>query len=119
MFALGIRSSAATTWAYEAPKKCKWIYFSLETLGLLNKLAPKHINRHQVTRYAKRHGLVLPKYMRKVSWRLMVKSMSREAARFVQSRFGELRVSEARYEDLLGEADEQYPRYLEMLRKHF
>ncbi|MEM4561809.1 MAG: hypothetical protein QW123_02910 [Desulfurococcaceae archaeon] len=38
--------------------------------------------------------------------------MPREVARFIQSRFGELRVSEARYEDLLSEADEHYPRYL-------
>jgi intergrase/recombinase len=42
--------------------------------------------------------------------------MPREVARFIQSRFGELRVSEARYEDLLGEADQYYPIYLEKLR---
>ncbi len=72
------------------------------------------------TRYAsnaRRHGLVLPKYMRKASWRLMVKTMNREAARFIQSRFGELRVSEARYEDLLSEADQQYPAYLKLLEE--
>ncbi|MEM1831547.1 MAG: hypothetical protein QXX12_03155 [Nanopusillaceae archaeon] len=35
--------------------------------------------------------------------------MPREVARFIQSRFGELRVSEARYEEyLLSEADERY-----------
>ena len=43
-----------------------------------------------------------------------MKAMPREVARFIQSRFGELRVSEARYEDLLGEADEEYPKYLGM-----
>jgi intergrase/recombinase len=101
----------------EETKPCEWIYFSTETLGLLSRVAPRHINRHQVRKYAKRHNLVLPKYVRKVSWRLMVKAMSREAARFIQSRFGELRVSEARYEDLLGEADQQYPAYLELLLK--
>jgi intergrase/recombinase len=47
----------------------------------------------------------------------MVRSMGREVARFVQSRLGELKVSEARYEDLLGEADEYYPRYLALLRE--
>jgi len=30
----------------------------------------------------------------------MIKSMSREATRFMQFRFGELKISEARYEDL-------------------
>jgi intergrase/recombinase len=55
--------------------------------------------------------------MRKVSWRIMVQAMPREVARFIQSRFGELRVSEARYEDLLSEADSYYPKYLEKLRE--
>jgi len=65
--------------------------------------------------YAKRHSLLAPKYMRKISWRLMVKAMNREVARFIQSRFGELRISEARYEDLLSEADEHYPKYIEII----
>ncbi len=60
----------------------------------------------------KRHSLVLPKYMRKIAWRVMVKVMPREVARVIQDGFGELRVSEARYEDLLEEADEAYPAYL-------
>jgi intergrase/recombinase len=47
----------------------------------------------------------------------MVRVMPREVARFIESRFGELKVSEARYEDLLGEADNYYPRYLEELNK--
>lgn len=43
----------------------------------------------------------------------MIKAaMPREVARFIQSRFGKLKVSEARYEDLLSEADGYYPKYL-------
>jgi len=99
-------------------KPCEWMYFSIETLEILKIALPRHVNRHQVTKYARRHGLLLPKYLRKVSWRLMVKTMSREAARFIQSRFGELRISEARYEDLLSEADEHYPRYLSFLNNN-
>jgi intergrase/recombinase len=53
--------------------------------------------------------------MRKAAWRLMIRVMPREVARFIQSRFGELKISEARYEDLLSEADENYPRYLDLL----
>jgi hypothetical protein len=41
--------------------------------------------------------------MRKVSWRLMMKVVLRGVAVFVQSRFGELKISEARYENLLNE----------------
>jgi len=48
---------------------------------------------------------------------LMIKATSREVARFIQSRFGELRISEARYEDLLSEADEAYPKYLQLLEE--
>lgn len=96
-------------------KPCEWVYMSAETLRMLEGLAPRRISRHQVRHYAKRHDLVLPKYMRKVSWRLMVRAMPREVARFMQSRLGELRVSEARYEDLLGEADRSYPKYLKLI----
>jgi hypothetical protein len=53
--------------------------------------------------------------MRKIAWRLMIKAMPREVARFIQSRFGELKISEAKYEDLLSEADDHYPRYLGLL----
>jgi len=45
----------------------------------------------------------------------MIKVMPKEVARFMQSRFGELKVSEDRYEDLLSEADEHYPKYLNYL----
>jgi intergrase/recombinase len=55
--------------------------------------------------------------MRKAAWRLMIRAMPREVARFVQSRFGELKVSEARYEDLLSEADDYYSKYLDYLQK--
>jgi intergrase/recombinase len=46
----------------------------------------------------------------------MIKAMPREVARFIQGRFGELKISEARYEDLLGEADKYFPGYLSYLQ---
>jgi len=51
----------------ETEEPCEWIYFSAETLKLVESIAGKHINRRQVTKYAKHHKLVLPKYMRKFS----------------------------------------------------
>jgi intergrase/recombinase len=93
-------------------KPCEWAYFSTHTLELLEKHRGIHVNRGPLERYAKRSELLPPKYMRKAAWGIMVKAMPREVARFIQSRFGELKISEARYEDLLGEADEHYPRYL-------
>jgi intergrase/recombinase len=55
--------------------------------------------------------------MRKAAWRIMIRAMPREVARFIQSRLGELKISEARYEDLPGEADEHYSKYLNYLQK--
>jgi intergrase/recombinase len=98
-------------------KPCEWAYLSTETLQLLQRYADRSINRSVVARYVKRHGLLAPKMMRKVSWRILVQVMPREVAKFIQSRFGELRISEARYEDLLSEADSYYPKYLEKLRE--
>jgi len=99
----------------EVVKPCEWAYFSIETLKLLEKHAGKRVRRRVLEKYVEKHGLLFPKYVRKAAWRLMIRAMPREVARFVQSRFGELKVSEARYEDLLAEADEHYPKYLEQL----
>jgi intergrase/recombinase len=96
----------------ESVKPCEWAYFSLDTLRLLKEYAGISVSRRALTKYVKRRNLLLPKYVRKISWRLMIKVMSREVARFIQSRFGELKISEARYEDLLSEADECYLKYL-------
>jgi intergrase/recombinase len=99
-------------------KPCEWAYFSTSTLNILRKYAGKRITRQVIGKYARKHNLIPPKYMRKIAWRLMIKVMPREVARFIQSRFGELKVSEARYEDLLSEADEYYPRYLSYIQNN-
>jgi intergrase/recombinase len=101
----------------ETAKPCEWAYFSTETLGLLGKYAGSTVGRVPLQKYVKRRSLLLPKYVRKAAWRLMIRAMPREVARFIQSRFGELKISEARYEDLLGEADENYSKYLDYLQK--
>jgi intergrase/recombinase len=101
----------------ETMKPCEWAYFSLDTFKILEEYSGKRIARRLVYKYVKKRSLLLPKYIRKISWRLMIKIMPREVARFVQSRLGELKISEARYEDLLAEADEYYPKYLEYLNK--
>jgi intergrase/recombinase len=99
----------------ETAKPCEWVYFSTNTLRLLEEYAGSTVGRVPLQKYVKRRGLLLPKYVRKAAWRLMIRAMPREVARFIQSRFGELKISEARYEDLLGEADQYYPGYLSVL----
>ncbi|MEM4908173.1 MAG: hypothetical protein QW301_04950 [Desulfurococcaceae archaeon] len=86
-----------------------------EIVELLKKLTPRDMDGGAVTKYAKyvkRLNLTLLKMLRKVSWRIMIQTMPGEVARFAHSKFGELRISEEKYEDLLSEADEHYPKYL-------
>jgi len=64
------------------------------------------LNKSNMRKYTKRKGLLSSKYVMKAAWRLMIKAMPKEVARFIQSRFGELKIYEARYEYLLSEADE-------------
>jgi intergrase/recombinase len=101
----------------EGVKPCEWAFFSIEALEILKKYARCKVGRWAIQKYAGRHRLLAPKYMRKAAWRLMIQAMPREVARFLQSRFGELKISESRYEDLIAEADEYYPRYLQHLNK--
>jgi intergrase/recombinase len=58
--------------------------------GFAGEHAGESVNRNSVRKYASRNKLLLPKYVRKVAWRLMIKVMPREVARFIQSRLGEL-----------------------------
>jgi intergrase/recombinase len=46
----------------------------------------------------------------------MIKAMPREVVRFMQSRLRELKISEARYQGLLSEADAYYSKYLIYIR---
>jgi len=101
----------------ESVKPCEWAYFSIETLEILKQHAGLRISKRPVERYIKRSNLLMPKYVRKIAWRLMIKAMSREVARFIQSRFGELAISEAVYENLLEKADQIYSRVLEDLKR--
>jgi len=48
-------------------KPCEWAYLSTETLQLLQRYAGRETNRSIVSRYAKKHELLAPKTMRKVS----------------------------------------------------
>jgi intergrase/recombinase len=99
----------------ESIKPCEWAYISKETVEILKQHAGLRISKRPVERYIKRRNLLMPKYIRKIAWRLMIKAMPREVARFIQSRFGELKISEAGYEDLLSEADQHYSKYLEKI----
>jgi intergrase/recombinase len=56
----------------ETAKPCEWAYFSTRTLRLLEKYAGSTVGRVPLQKYVKRRGLLLPKYVRKAAWRLMI-----------------------------------------------
>ena len=97
-------------------KPCEWVYFPKELLKLLNKYEGIKRDEKAITRHAIRHNLLRPKYLRKINWRYCVKTIKdKDVCRFIQSRLGELKVSETRYGDLLEEADQEYPKLVDML----
>jgi hypothetical protein len=57
---------------------------TLETLELLKEYAGSKAGRRPLEKFVSRRNLLLPKYMRKVAWRLMIRVMPREVARFFE-----------------------------------
>jgi len=103
---------------YKGGKPCEWIYFPRELLNLLEKYRGTKRNRAVVSKYALRKDLLRPKYLRKLHWRIGKKAIrDKDVLRFIQSRFGELKISEEKYGDLLTEADSEYPKLMEMLKR--
>jgi intergrase/recombinase len=106
---LGLRSGS---------KPCEWIYMPEELVPMVERYRGTRRSKDPILRYAKRHGLLFPKMFRKINWRILVRTIGdKDLARFIQSRFGELAISEAVYENLLEKADQIYSRVLEDLKR--
>jgi len=106
---LGLRSGS---------KPCEWIYMPKELVPMVERYRGTRRSKDPILRYAKRHGLLLTKMFRKINWRILVRTIGdKDLARFIQSRFGELAISEAVYENLLEKADQEYPKAMEELKK--
>jgi hypothetical protein len=80
----------------ESVKPCEWAYFSLDTLRLLEEYAGNNVSRRALEKYIKRRSLLPPIYARKISWRLMIKVLSREEQREERHRGLEIYNSRAR-----------------------
>ena len=103
---------------YKGGKPCEWVYFPKELLGLIEKYKGTRRDRASISKYAVKKELLRPKYLRKIHWRVGKKVVSdKDVVRFIQSRFGELKVSAERYGDLLSDADSEYPKLMEALKK--
>ena len=100
-------------------KPCEMVYFSTNTLRIISKYVGKSIYYNNITKYARRHKLLSPKSMRKVSWRIILekKVVDLNVGLFMHSRYSELKVSDRNYAHLVNMTDNQYPKYLETVNK--
>lgn len=99
-------------------KPCEWVYMPKGLVPMVEKYRGTNRRKDPITKYVREHGLIFPKMLRKINWRILVRTIGdKDVARFIQSRFGELAISEAVYENLLEKADQIYPRVLEDLKR--
>jgi intergrase/recombinase len=103
----------------EGRKQQGWVYFSKETCELVNKIAGTYMAIRPISKYARKHGLLIPSDMRKISYQWMNEVLNENITRFIQGRYGELKkqASIAHYSNLLKETDSVYPKYLSLLGK--
>lgn len=101
----------------EGRKQQAWIYFSRETLVLLDNIGGTHMAVRPISKYAVKHELLYPSDMRKIAFQWMSEVLNENVVRFLQGRFGELKkqVSIAYYSNLIKEADSTYQKYLDLL----
>jgi len=98
-------------------KECEWIYFPSELLSLIDKFKGANRWDDSVSKYAREHRLVNAKVFRELNWQILKKVVDKDVALFIQSRFGELEVSASSYDNLLRDADIQYPKAMEVFRR--
>jgi hypothetical protein len=79
--------------------------------GFAGEHAGESVNRNSVRKYASRNKLLLPKYVRKVAWRLMIKVMPREVAKEIPAEVLKELVEELT--QALGITQEEYERITE------
>jgi len=98
-------------------KPCEWIYMPKELVPLIERYRGARRRKDTIARYARKNRLIFPKMLKKINWRILARTVERDVAGFIQSRCGELSISEAVYENLLEKADQEYPKALEELKK--
>ena len=91
-------------------KRALWAY-------LVQLPQKQHVTRYMVESYAKRHGLVMPKYIRKfVSTKMSELDIPDDVINFIQGRAPQS-VLERSYASKLGKADKWYKVYAEWLHR--
>jgi len=100
-------------------KRTEWLWIPLDVVEELRQWVGTRIDRRYVTRYAEKHGLVMPKLLRKLNFRACRDAgVEKEVCNFMQSRFYKLDVGDVHYDNLLRRVDRSYPRIMETLQRY-
>jgi len=95
-------------------KPAGFMYFPRTLLPLVRRFASKLPNRRRIEKVVRKWRCLPPKYIRIYALRLMKQVIGdNDVYRFIVGKFGELTVSARHYMDLLKEADEVYPKYIQ------
>ena len=98
-------------------KKALWLYLPN---WLISRLREEEyaLSRRAVTDFARRYGILAPKYMRKFFYQKALDlGLDRETIDFMQGRVSGLSIGARHYDSLLRRADKEYGKVLEELRK--
>ena len=94
-----------------------FMFFPRTLLPLIEEYRDKLPNKRRIEKVVARLGGLMPKYIRTYALRQMLNTLGdNDVTRFILSKFGELTVSARHYRDLLKEADQIYPKYIQSIR---
>jgi len=98
-------------------KPAGFMFFPKYLLPVIEEYRDKLPGKRRIQKVVKRLGGLAPKYIRIYALREMKKIFGdNDTYRFIISKFGELSVSARHYMDLLEEADQVYPKYVEHVK---
>jgi len=104
----------------KSSKACFFAYFPNELLPIIEEFlaGPRpHLSRRRVWQYAKDHGLVRPKYIRKWSYTKMIElGIPESVADFIHGR-GPRSVGAQHYLEKVRVAEQYMPRFMDYLRE--
>ena len=87
-------------------KRCDFLWLPKD---LFEELVKTMIDRRNVSKYAERHSLLKPKYVRKLHYQILEDLIEDVSLReFMQNRYEKLRVGDTNYSKLVLRADKTY-----------
>jgi intergrase/recombinase len=93
------------------------MFFPRQLLELIEKYRDRLPGKRRIEKVVKKNACLPPSYIRTFAMREIISALGdNDVTRFILSKFGELSVSARHYRDLLEEADQVYPKYVEHVK---